>query len=114
MPMSVDVGTPRADQGRQPRRHPRGRPREVFGEVGYGAASVRDIIRGTDLAAGTFYNYFPDKESIFRALVDEIGAEARARVRPPASDAATPAGFIEDGYRAYFEFIVEDPANPPS
>ena len=30
--------------------------RSVFGELGYGAASVRDIVRHTDLATGTFYN----------------------------------------------------------
>jgi AcrR family transcriptional regulator len=85
--------------------------REVFGAVGYGAASVRDIIRGTDLAAGTFYNYFPDKESIFRALIDDVGAEARRRVQVARRSATTARGFVEDGYRAYFEFIVEDPAN---
>ena len=53
---------------------------------------VRDIIRRTDLAAGTFYNYFPDKESIFRALVEEIGAEARRRVArgPPRARRARP------------------------
>ena len=85
--------------------------REVFGELGYGAASVRDIVRRTDLAAGTFYNHFPDKESIFRGLVEEIGAEARRRVRAARLAAASPAAFIEDGYRAYFEFLVEDPAN---
>lgn len=83
--------------------------REVFGELGYGAASVRDIIRRTNLAAGTFYNHFPDKESIFRGIVEEIGAEARQRVRAARQAAASPVAFVEDGYRAYFEFIVEDP-----
>jgi AcrR family transcriptional regulator len=85
--------------------------REVFGEVGFGAASVRDIIRRTDLAAGTFYNYFPDKESIFRAILDEVGSEARRRVRAAHRRAAGPRAFVEDGYRAYFEYIVEDPVN---
>jgi AcrR family transcriptional regulator len=83
--------------------------RDVFGELGYGAASVRDIVRATDLAAGTFYNYFPDKESIFRALVDDIAAEARQRVRAARRAAVSPAAFVEDGYRAYFGYIVEDP-----
>jgi len=36
--------------------------RDVFAELGYDAATVRDIVRRTDLASGTFYNYFPDKE----------------------------------------------------
>jgi AcrR family transcriptional regulator len=85
--------------------------REVFGAAGFGAASVRDIIRRTELAAGTFYNYFPDKESIFRALVDEVGAEARRRVREARRSARSPRAFVEDGFRAYFEYIVEDPLN---
>ena len=80
----------------------------MFAELGYGAASVRDIVRRTELAAGTFYNYFPDKESVFRALVHEVGAEARRRARAARQAAATPEAFVEDAYRAYFSFIVED------
>ena len=83
--------------------------REVFGEFGFGAASVRDIIRRTDLASGTFYNYFPDKESIFRALVEDFGEEARRRVRAARKAAESPVGFVGDGFRAFFELIVEDP-----
>ena len=67
--------------------------REVFAEIGFGAASVRHIVRRTDLAAGTFYNYFPDKEAVFRDLVGEVAEEARRRVRaarrPPARRASS-------------------------
>jgi AcrR family transcriptional regulator len=84
--------------------------REVFSDIGYGAASVRDIVRRTDLATGTFYNYFPDKESVLRALVDEIAVEARARVRAARAAAAGLEGFVADGYRAYFGFLARDPA----
>jgi AcrR family transcriptional regulator len=70
--------------------------REVFAELGYGAASVRHIVRRTDLAAGTFYNYFPDKEAVFRELVGEVGAEARQRVRAARQAAHTPRAFVED------------------
>lgn len=88
--------------------------REVFGELGYGSAGVRDVIRRTDLAAGTFYNYFPDKESVFRALVQDTVDEARARVAGARAQAVeSGAGgrrFVEEAYRAYFEFIVEEPA----
>ena len=84
--------------------------REVFAEDGYEAAGVRDIIRRTDLASGTFYNYFPDKDAIFRALVEETGAEARRRVRAARRRARTAREFIEGGFGAFFEYIVEDPA----
>jgi AcrR family transcriptional regulator len=84
--------------------------RAVFGELGYEAVGVRDIVRRTDLASGTFYNYFPDKETVFRAVVEETGAKLRRRVR----DARTAAGdfpeFVAAGYRAYFAAIVADPA----
>jgi AcrR family transcriptional regulator len=83
--------------------------REVFAELGYEAAGVRDIIRRTDLASGTFYNYFPDKEAVFVALTAETGEEARRRVRDARRSARTAAEFVEGGYRAFFEFIVSEP-----
>jgi AcrR family transcriptional regulator len=83
--------------------------REVFAEQGYEAASVRDIIRHTDLASGTFYNYFPDKDAIFLALIEETSEEARRRVRDARRSATTASEFVEGGYRAFFEFIVEEP-----
>jgi AcrR family transcriptional regulator len=86
-----------------------GAARDVFAEAGYDAASVRDIIRRTDLASGTFYNYFPDKASIFRALVDDVAEEARRRTRAARRRARTREDFVEGAYRAFFEFIVEDP-----
>ena len=83
--------------------------REVFSDIGYGAATVRDVIRRTDLAAGTFYNYFPDKESVFRALIEDAGLEARERVRAERRESATFEEFIRNGYLAYFSFVAEDP-----
>jgi AcrR family transcriptional regulator len=82
----------------------------VFGELGYEAAGVRDIVRRTRLASGTFYNYFADKEAVFRAVVEETGAEVRRRVRAARTSARDLPDFIESGYRAYFAAIVEDPA----
>jgi AcrR family transcriptional regulator len=84
--------------------------REVFADIGFGAASVRDIVRGTDLAAGTFYNYFPDKESVLSALLEDSAAEARARVHAARERATTLREFVEGAYRAYFEFLAEDRA----
>ena len=71
--------------------------RTVFAEIGYGAAGVRDIVRRTDLASGTFYNYFKDKEEIFGAVVAELSLEpwrvtsraASRRPRPRNSSAVT-------------------------
>lgn len=83
--------------------------REVFAEIGYGAATVRDIVRATDLAAGTFYNYFPDKEAVFRALLDESVGTVRQLARAARRAAPTPEAFVTDAYRAYFQFLADDP-----
>ncbi len=82
--------------------------REVFAELGYDAAGVRDVIRRTELASGTFYNYFPDKESVFRALLDESAQDVRRRLRAVRAGARTLEAFVGDAYRAWFEFLVED------
>src|SRR3954462_12388777 len=82
--------------------------REVFADLGFGAASVRDIVRRTDLATGTFYNYFPDKESVLRALVEESADEARLRVRAARRQGTTLESFVGEGFRAYFAYLLED------
>jgi AcrR family transcriptional regulator len=82
--------------------------REVFAELGYDAAAVRDVIRRTDLASGTFYNYFPDKEAVFRAMLDESARDVRRRLLAVRAGAHTLEEFVGDAYRAWFEFLVED------
>lgn len=82
--------------------------REVFTEIGYGAASVRDVIRRADLAAGTFYNYFPDKQSVFRAVLEERTTELRHRLREARGRATDHETIVREGFDAYFTFIVED------
>jgi AcrR family transcriptional regulator len=83
--------------------------RKVFAEKGYGEATARDIVRATDLATGTFYNYFPDKQAIFSALLDEMSVRGRALVRAQRQQ---PGLTLEDrvagAYRAYLEWAVEE------
>ena len=43
----------------------------VFAEKGYHAATVRDVVGAADVAIGTFYFYFPDKETLFVYLYEE-------------------------------------------
>jgi AcrR family transcriptional regulator len=82
--------------------------RAVFVEIGYDAASVRDIIARTDLAPGTFYNYFPDKQSVLVALASEATAQGSRRIRAARAEATSLSELAYRGYRAYFEFIVQD------
>ena len=82
--------------------------RDAFAEYGYSGTGVRDVVRRTDLASGTFYNYFDSKEAIFAAVLEQVGGAARARVRD-ARLAAAPGEFLEAGFRAFFAFIAAEP-----
>ena len=82
--------------------------REVFGELGYETATVRDIIRRTGLAAGTFYNYYRSKEEVFAALADDgarrFGPILKAIRAQTSGDFEV---FVRRAIEAYFEFIAD-------
>ncbi|MBS0517328.1 MAG: TetR/AcrR family transcriptional regulator [Proteobacteria bacterium] len=83
--------------------------RSVFAEIGYGAAGVRDIVRRTDLASGTFYNYFKDKDEIFAAVVAEMTVELLRRHREGRAKARTAEEFFRNHISVYMNFVAEDP-----
>lgn len=85
--------------------------RRVFAELGYGATTVRDIIRATPLASGTFYNYFKSKEEVFQAIQDESALRIRPRLHEERAKAATIEEFISGTFLTFFEFVAEDQAN---
>jgi AcrR family transcriptional regulator len=82
--------------------------RKVFAQLGYEAATVRDIIRGTDLASGTFYNYFRSKEEVFEALADDGAARFKPILRQARERATSFEDYLRSSFGAYFRFIVEE------
>src|ERR1700742_3736532 len=82
--------------------------RGVFAEMGYGAATVRDIIRATSLASGTFYNYFKSKEEIYQAIRDEAALAIRPQLREERRQAKSVEEFISGTFRTFFEFVASD------
>jgi AcrR family transcriptional regulator len=44
---------------------------KLFSHRGYGATSVRDIAEDAGVSKGNVYHHFSDKETIFRALLDQ-------------------------------------------
>lgn len=85
--------------------------RQVFADMGYGAATVRDIIRATPLASGTFYNYFKSKEEVYQALRAEVALNIRPRLREARQKATTIKEFLSDTVRIYFDYIASEKDN---
>lgn len=82
--------------------------RRVFAQLGYEGATVRDIIRGTELASGTFYNYFRSKEEVFEALADDGARRFKPILRAARDRAATFEDYLHIAFGAYFRFLLEE------
>jgi TetR/AcrR family transcriptional regulator len=56
-----------------------GAARTVFAEKGFEAATLEEIAERAELAKGTIYGYFENKETLFFSLIEEI-LEGQARI----------------------------------
>jgi AcrR family transcriptional regulator len=82
--------------------------RQVFGELGYEAASVRDIIRRTPLSVGAFYNYYRSKEEVYEALADDGAKRFKPILRTEYDKATDFDSFLRGAIYAYFRFSLEE------
>ena len=82
----------------------------VFAERGYHTATIRDVVSEADVAIGTFYFYFPDKETLFVHLYEEtadfllqaIAQSTKSRVSFPRR--------LSAALQAYVSIAVYEPA----
>src|SRR5438105_6943888 len=68
--------------------------RSLFGEKGYAATSVDEVVRHAGVTKGALYHHFRDKDDLFRAVVEEVKLEvttAAADSYFEAADGADPA-----------------------
>lgn len=82
--------------------------RRVFAEMGYDVATVRDIIRGTDLASGTFYNYFRSKEEVYEALQDDGARRFKPILHAIREQSTSFEDYVHTSMVAFFTFLVEE------
>ena len=68
---------------------------KLFSTVGYHGTTVRDIAEAAKVSTGNVYHQFPDKESIFRALLDEY-FEQVASPEYPLNKALAAGAFPND------------------
>jgi AcrR family transcriptional regulator len=68
---------------------------KLFSTVGYNGTSMRDIAQAARVSTGNVYHQFPDKESLFRALLDEY-FQAIASPEFPFNQALAAGAFPTD------------------
>jgi len=82
--------------------------RDVFGELGYEAATVRDIIRRTGLSVGAFYNYYRSKEEVSEALADDGARRFRPILHAEYERATDFESYLRGAVRAFFDFLADE------
>lgn len=82
--------------------------RAVFAELGYEAATVRDIIRRTDLSVGAFYNYYRSKEEVYEALADDGARRFRPILRKQYEQASDFESYLRGAISAYLQFLLTE------
>src|SRR5262245_31750538 len=85
----------REERSERSRRHVLDAALRLFSHRGYRATTVRDIADESKVSTGNVYHHFPDKESIFRTLLDEFWAVTQTK-RYPYTRALLSGGFPDD------------------
>jgi AcrR family transcriptional regulator len=82
----------------------------VFAAKGYHAATVRDIVAEADVAIGTFYFYFPDKETLFVHLFEETATFLLQAIEQALNSRGGLPAQIEAAVQAYVNVAFYEPA----
>jgi AcrR family transcriptional regulator len=82
--------------------------REVFGEIGLEAATVRDIVRRSGLSVGAFYNYYRSKEEVFDALADDGARRFKPILQAQSARATDFESYLRAAVTAYFDFLAAE------
>ncbi|MBK6325301.1 MAG: TetR/AcrR family transcriptional regulator [Chloroflexi bacterium] len=82
----------------------------VFSAKGYHAATIRDIVSEAEVAVGTFYFYFPDKETLFVHLYEETAQFLLQAIQQATQARATLPQQMKAGLQAYVNIAVYEPA----
>lgn len=82
----------------------------VFAQKGYHAATIRDIVDDADVAIGTFYFYFPDKETLFVYLYEETADFLLQAIDQALNGRSTLPKQIAAAIQSYINVALYEPA----
>jgi AcrR family transcriptional regulator len=82
----------------------------VFAEKGYHTATIRDVVNEAEVAIGTFYFYFPDKETLFVHLYEETADFLLQTIAQAINSRATFPQKASAALQGYVSIAVYEPA----
>lgn len=82
---------------------------KVVGRLGYAEASVARITELAEVAQGTFYNHFENRQELLDQLLPVIGLKMVAFIQERVGGSAPGAEKEAVRFRAFFEFLRSSP-----
>jgi AcrR family transcriptional regulator len=83
------------------------RATELFAERGYDGVSMSGLAREANISKALLYHYFPSKQRLFRAALEEGAEELRARTEPDPHH--PPAEQLSATLEAFLRWVQERP-----
>ena len=77
-------------------------------QAGYAGANINQISLAAGFAKGTIYNYFPSKQALMLALLDDFAHSHFERLSDAVRAADDPKDRLREFFMAGFDFIVEN------
>ncbi len=82
---------------------------EIVGEYGYADATISRITTRANVAQGTFYSYFENRQDLFDQLLPKMGKEMLTFIKARTHGVEDPTERERKGFMAFFDFIVQNP-----
>ncbi|WP_296599089.1 TetR/AcrR family transcriptional regulator [Phenylobacterium sp.] len=83
--------------------------RALFAERPVDAVAIDDIVQAAEVAKGSFYNHFADREALVKAVVYEIREALERRVGAVNADVTDPARRVARAVCVYQRYAVDEP-----
>ena len=77
----------------------------LFTDNGLEKTTVSDIVENCDIARGTFYNYFPDMNTLFDALINELNQKIIESIQHTRKTTSNLYDYLYGTFKSYFDLI---------
>lgn len=82
--------------------------KQVLAEKGYHNTKIADIARIADIGVGTFYLYYPTKETLFLELVEETSRLLKQEIDSARAKVEDPSEKIRVANQTFFRFAQDN------
>ena len=77
----------------------------LFSERGLDKTTVADIVERCAIARGTFYNYFPDMNALFDALIEQLNQQVVEAIQHTRKNTTNLYDYLYGTFKSYFDLI---------